>query len=213
MPTRLILVRHGDSEHKADGTTGGPLSCKGLTEKGRWEAERLRDRWTREGWPVPATVYASVLPRAVQTAQIVTQAFAETREVVQDCDFCSWHIPAEWDGQSWESVRAAFSLPGGGVYRPFEVGAESWAQLVGRVGRGLYGVAQRHHGQTVLVVSHKEAINASLIVLGALPLMLPFDGEVANTGITEWVTDGNPTVFPSPRWTLVRFNDAAHLTR
>jgi broad specificity phosphatase PhoE len=132
-------------------------------------------------------------------------------EVNQDCGLCSWHIRPEWEGLTWDEVKRRHPSPGGGVYRPFEAGAETWAELVGRVGRALYSIAQRHRGGTAIIVAHTEVVEASLIVLGALPLMLPFDGRVANASITEWVTDGDPLVFPSPRWTLIRFNEAAHL--
>jgi len=210
MTTRLLLTRHGESLHKLEGTTGGPESCKGLTDVGRLQAARLRDRLARElGAGAPFRVYASVLPRAVETARIVSEPFGG--EVEQDCDLCSWHIRPEWEGLTWDEVKHRHPSPGGGVYRPFEAGAETWAELVGRVGRALYGIVQRHRGETTIFVAHTEVVEASLIVLGALPLMLPFDGRVANASITEWSTDGDTTAFPSPRWTLVRFNDAAHL--
>jgi broad specificity phosphatase PhoE len=211
--TRLILVRHADSRHKAAGVTGGPRSCTGLTDAGRDQAARLRARLARDfaGGEPPAAVYASVLPRAVETAEIAGAAFGSP-EVRQDCGLCTWHIPPEWDGLTWDQVRWRHSAEGGGVYRPFEHGAESWAELVARVGRALYGIAQRHRGGTALVFTHKEVVEASLIVFGALPLMLPFEGRVENTSLTEWTTDGDPAAFPHPRWTLERFNDAAHLT-
>jgi probable phosphoglycerate mutase len=213
MPTRLLLIRHADSQHKVEGITGGPLSCLGLTEKGRGQAACLRDRLAHdERFTSPVPLYASVVPRAVETANILAESLGAGEETVsRDCGLCSWHIPPEWDGLPWEEVNRRFAAPGGGVFRPFEAGAESWAGLVARVGRALYGIAQRHRDETALVVAHKETIQASLIALGALPLMLPFEGSVANASITEWTTEGDPYAWPSPRWTLVRFNDAAHL--
>jgi probable phosphoglycerate mutase len=110
-----------------------------------------------------------------------------------------------------KEFQQRFAVPGGGVFRPFEAGNESWAELVGRAGRALWGIAQRHRAETAVVVTHTEVVNASLIVFGDLPLMPAFDVAVANTSITEWTTDGDPTDWPHARWTLVRFNDAAHL--
>lgn len=212
MPTRIILVRHGDSQHKVEGTTGGPQSCKGLTETGRQQAARLRDRLAGDSsLTAPLPIYSSIVPRAIETAQIVAEAFAHA-PVQQDCGLCSWHIRPEWEGKTWAEVFQDYNVPGGGVFRPFQEGAESWAELVGRVGRALMGIAQRHRNETVLVVCHKESVEASLIVFGDLPLNRSFDAEVANASLTEWITEGDTLAWPPPRWTLVRFNDAAHLS-
>jgi broad specificity phosphatase PhoE len=207
----MILVRHGDSQHKVDGVTGGRRSCKGLTETGRQQAARLRDRFARDpSLAAPIHLYTSVVPRAIETAHILAEAFGADG-AHQDCDLCSWHIPAECDGIPVREFQQRYAIPGGGVFRPFEAGNESWAELVGRVGRALWRIAQRHQGETTVVVAHTEVVNASLIVFGDLPLMLAFDGLVSNTSITEWITDDDTTVWPHARWTLVRFNDAAHL--
>jgi hypothetical protein len=32
--------------------------------------------------------------------------------------------------------------------------------------------------------------------------------QVAPASVTEWTTDGDPTGWPPPRWTLHRFSDA-----
>ncbi|MEV1170905.1 phosphoglycerate mutase family protein [Nonomuraea sp. NPDC049784] len=34
-----------------------------------------------------------------------------------------------------------------------------------------------------------------------------FDLKVSPASITEWVTDQDPTQWPPPRWTLIRFNE------
>lgn len=212
MATRLLLVRHGDSRHKAEGTTGGPLSCMGLTDKGREQAARLRDRLSLPPvFTYPHPVYSSVLPRAVETATIIAEAFG-TVPVYQDCGLCSWHIRPEWEGKTWDEVFRLYNIPGGGAFRPFQEGAESWAELVARAGKSLMTIAQRHHGETSIVVCHKEVVEASLMVFGNLPLNPSFDTTVDNASLTEWVTDGDPSAWPGPRWTLVRFNDTAHLS-
>ena len=41
MVTRLLIVRHGASHHRADGVVGGPRSCPGLTAEGRAQVEML----------------------------------------------------------------------------------------------------------------------------------------------------------------------------
>jgi broad specificity phosphatase PhoE len=211
METRLVLVRHGASHHKDDGVVGGRRGCRGLTAGGRRQAERLARRLAAERPESPAAVYCSVLPRAVETTEILAAALARP-DIVQDCGLCTWHTPAEADGQPWTDYRRRSSLTGGGVFRPFERGNESWSELVGRAGRALEQIASRHAGDTVVVVTHAEVVKCSLIVFGGLPLAPGFDLAVAPTSITEWVTAGDPDAWPRPRWTLVRLNDTAHLS-
>ena len=67
--TRLILVRHGESYANAEKFIGGLRSCRGLTDAGRWQAERLRDRLLREGDIVPDVLVSSSYPRALETAR------------------------------------------------------------------------------------------------------------------------------------------------
>ena len=174
---------------------------------------RLRDRLQRSAPSLaPDYIYASVLPRAVETAQILADGLGKDAvEARQDCDLCSWHIPAHADGMTWKEHGERFTIAGGGVFRPFQSVSESWSELVGRAGRGLWGIAQRHHGETTLIVAHRETIVASLIIFGNLPLTPSFDVGVANASLTEWTTEEDTMAWPAARWTLARLNDSGHL--
>jgi probable phosphoglycerate mutase len=213
--TRLILIRHGQSWHKVRGVVGGPKGDTGLTERGRAQAGQLRDRLAR--WPdlAGAALYSSVLPRAVETATIIAPAFGATAPT-QHCGLCTYHFPATADGMPVDEFQRVLGRPGGGVYRPFEEGNESWAQLLARVGAALFEIAIANAGRTAVLAGHNETIQASLTALGELPIRRHFDVGFADTSITEWTTEGDPAgvgppAWALPRWTLVRLNDAAHL--
>lgn len=124
METRLILVRHGASHHKQDGIVGGINGCKGLTDLGRHQAERLAERLASELSPSPIALYSSVARRAIETAEVLSSALGDL-EVVGDCGLCTWHTPAYADGLPVQRFQHEHRLPGGGVYRPFEEGNES----------------------------------------------------------------------------------------
>jgi probable phosphoglycerate mutase len=99
--TRIALVRHGESHATVDRVVGGHAGCTGLTDRGRKQAEALADRLERTGELAGATaLYSSVLPRAVETAAILTRALGDL-ETVQDCTFCEQH-PGEADGITWD---------------------------------------------------------------------------------------------------------------
>ncbi len=72
----------------------------------------------------------------------------------------------------------------------------------------------------MVVVCHGGVIEGSLIALGNLPLRRSFDVAIHNASLTEWtrsaeaaVGSDGPAVGSGDeiRWTLVRFNDTAHL--
>ena len=117
-------------------------------------------------------------------------------------------MPSYADGMPTSRFQVDHAIAGGGVLRPFEEGNESWAELVLRTSQAIMDIAHQHHGGTVVLVGHSETVESSFHALAAQPLYRAFDVEVAPASPTEWVTDGDPTGWPPPRWTLCRFNDA-----
>jgi len=208
--TRLVLVRHGEAQCHVDQIVGGLNGCSGLSDHGRRQATALRDRLAASGELAGADLlYASTLPRAVETAEILAPALGGLA-VRQDEDLCELH-PGSADGITWEDFRAKYTWPGGwdtSFYRPMAPGAESWALFSARVGAVLTRLAADHAGRTVVVACHGGVIENSLRALGHLALSPPFLVRIDNTSITEWE---RPAGTGERRWTLVRFNDAAHL--
>ncbi len=212
--TRLVLIRHGESRATVDGTLGGHQGCRGLTERGRRQAQALAGRLDRTGELSGTSVLlTSVLPRAIETAEIVAPALGSL-EIERDCDFCELHV-GEADGLTWEELRSRYRPDGQphGRFRPMAPGAESWATFSTRVGTALHGVASSHPGATVVVVCHGGVIEGSLTALGNLPLRRSFDVAIENTSLTEWrrPAEGAAGSDDEIRWTLVRLNDTAHL--
>ena len=210
--TRLILVRHGEAQCHVDQVVGGFRGCSGLSDLGRRQSEALRRRLERSGeLHGPDALYASTLPRAVETAEAIAPAFGHPT-VKQDEDLCELH-PGEADGITWEEFRERYTWAGDAsataatIYRPMAPGAESWARFSERVGAALHRLADDHPGQTVVVACHGGVVQSSFHAFGQLPLVQRFLLHIDNTSLTEWRLD--PT---EHRWTLVRFNDAAHLT-
>jgi broad specificity phosphatase PhoE len=206
MQTRLILVRHGDSVHSAQDVIGGPHGCLGLTRRGHDQARALAAHLSARLSGAPgAVVYSSTLRRAIETAQPIAEALAT--EATADCDLCTWHTPAYADGMPKARFRTEHARADGGVFRPFQEGNETWAQLVARTGRAVLGIAARHRGGTVVLVGHSETVQSAFDVLGGQPLYRPFDLVVAPASLTEWSTGDDPAAFPPARWALHRFGE------
>lgn len=218
--TRLVLVRHGESVAQTDKIVGGHAGCRGLSPLGRTQAEALRDRLatTKELGDV-AALYASVLPRAIETAQILAPALGHP-EVSEDCDLCEHH-PGEGDGLSWEEYEARYPLPDEGWHPDHrrDPGGETWREMGDRVARGLDKLVERHTGETVVVACHGGVIVQSMlrwVARGDFDDPRRADESLAwfhphNTSITEWCYGRLPFGTQRLGWQLVRFNDHAHL--
>ena len=216
--TRLVLVRHGEAACNVSGICGGPLGCSGLTPHGVRQIEALRDRLavTRELAGADA-LYASVLPRARQTAEILAPVLApvdaggwtsEVPEVIEDCGLCELH-PGEADGLTWSEFTERFGDPNWDVDpgRIIAPGGESWTGFVTRVVVALDAIVRRHPGQLVVVACHAGVIEASM--LGMMTVEGRWEGarlqlRTHHSSLTTWEVDHN-------RWRLLGYNDAVHL--
>ena len=157
MKTRMVFVRHGQSEcnleHRMQGQYDSPL-----TELGRRQAEACAEYM--KDWHFDAA-YASDLSRAYETCCRIA-APHKGLEVVKEPDFRELHagkwqymMPADiaktyaedytqWRKNSW------FGRPNGG---------ESLAELAIRVFSATWKIARRHEGGTVLIATHYAPIN------------------------------------------------------
>jgi broad specificity phosphatase PhoE len=204
---RLILVRHGDAVAGFNGLVAGPAGCTGLTPRGRRQAEALRDHLASSGRVRADALLVSLLPRAIETAEIISPALG-IEMAAPRCDLCEVH-PGEADGLEWAeyTVRYGSFDMAAEPERVFAPAGESWNSFHERVQQMLETLAREHAEQTVVAVCHAGVIMASLRVL----LDIPRPGTRAqlrptNTGLTEW--EHEPLL---DRWTLHTFNEASHL--
>ncbi len=204
--SRLTIVRHGEAVSNAEDTLGGHQSCRGLTAHGRQQVSALADRLARTGELAgAAALYSSVLPRAIETAEILAPALGGLA-VEQRCSLCERHV-GEADGMSWAEYEAVYGreVPGRDDHRALAPGGESWAGFLDRAAAGLREVMAAHAGGLVVVAGHGGLVAASLIRFLELPANgVGFRGYADNSSLTEWEWTGR-------RWWLVRYNDVAHL--
>ena len=208
--TRLVLVRHGEAQSFVEGVIGGAKGCTGLSELGRRQAAALHDRLARTNELDAVTaIYTSTLPRAIETAAAIAPAIGD-HDLTSTCELCELHVDERLDGKPFEDFAEWYDWPPtSNPYVGWAEGAEPWAEFVLRVGRELDRIVRDHPGETVVVVCHGGVIGAALSVFAELPLRQPFRLHIDNTSITEWRRQ--PDVLGVERWTLARFNDAAHL--
>ena len=204
--TRLVLIRHGESDAQVNGYLSGHDACQGLSDLGRTQVAALRDRLISTGELSDThRVYTSLLRRAVETTEIISPAL-DGLVPEQECAWCEIHA-GEAEGLTWEEFRERY--PHAWSTDPYLArapGAETWAEFYVRAGARLRRVADDHPGEQIVVVCHGGIIGASFVALGDVPIQraTALTHETTNSSITEWRHTGSD-------WRLVRYNDAAHL--
>jgi broad specificity phosphatase PhoE len=207
MTTRLVLIRHGESQSAVDEIMACHEHCTGLSELGVQQAHALRDRWTKTPEFIADVVYTSVLPRAIQTAEIVVPALGPF-PVTQRCDLCEIHL-GDADGMTtaeYQPLAFAWRID---TNRPVAPNGESLAGFRKRVALAIDRLIDEHEGQTMVLFCHGGVIRGATNALmnqrdyaESNSWFMLFE----NTSITEWQRDE-----PGSRWELVRLNDSAHL--
>jgi uncharacterized phosphatase len=144
--TDLVLVRHGETEWnragRVQGRTDIPLNDTGR-EQAAAAAARLRDADLD-------AVASSPLSRAAETARIIAEAIG--LDAVETVDDLVERDYGDAEGMDGEQIRERFGGP--------LVARETREQTVERVLPALVGIAERHPGGRVLVVSHGGVIGS-----------------------------------------------------
>ncbi len=170
--TRLILIRHGQTDWNLEGRYQGQ-SDPPLNQAGREQAAAMARRLA--GQPIEA-VYASDLQRAAETARIIADALGlevhlrrGLREINQGA----------WEGMLFADIQARYGALWAARRRdPTHArppGGESVAELAERVGAVLDEIARSHPAGPVVVVSHGLALATVLCRLEGLPLTRAYD--------------------------------------
>lgn len=202
---RLVLIRHGESIVTVRRIIGGPLSCVGLSDLGRRQAERLRDRLSETGEVEATTLYSSAYPRAIETAEIIAPSLGVDVRVDErfgehdpgpDCDGLTFAAFVDRYGTpDWHGDPHAETFPGG----------ETLATFHHRIGAAIAEAVRAHQGGTIVVVCHGGVVDAAFRYLLRLPSTGAFELHTTNASMTEFVL-----VKPGS-WRLARYNDGAHL--
>lgn len=204
--TRLILVRHGEAVANAEKLMLSAKTCRGLSDKGRKQAELLRDRWVSAPEFVAHAFYASDVPRAMETGQIISPALGSLEMRIEP-GFAEHDPGPLCDGLSYDEFTDRHGTPNwdGDPYAVFFPGGETIADFQHRVGIALQKVLHEHAGQTVVIACHGGVVDSVVRTSLRLPQTGMFSMYTKNASVTEVVHD------KPGKWRLVRYNDVAHL--
>ena len=161
--TRLLVIRHGQSEWNAVGRWQGRADVA-LDEAGRQQAaEAAMSLGTFDG------VWASDLQRAHLTAMIIAEIIG-IGPVLVDARLAETDV-GPWEGLTQREVEAGW--PGFLAARRRPDGFEPYDDAAARMIEALRHIARQHRGGEVLVVSHGGVIRAARRLLSAPDARLP----------------------------------------
>jgi len=200
-PTRILLVRHGETDWNATGRLQGQSDTP-LNAVGHEQARRAAQRLACE--PVRG-LYSSDLARAFQTATIIGQTSGltvVTSPRLRERRYGAWEgltaaeIQAQYPEQfaAWRARVVDFAPPQG----------ETRSQLLSRALAELNAIARRHTGEMAVVVTH-----------GGLCYVLIHHIFGGFNGDRQEFTFANASIHileaTADRWSVISVNETAHL--
>jgi broad specificity phosphatase PhoE len=206
-PTRLYLIRHGQSAGNAEGRFGGHGPTP-LSELGVQQAEKTAKVLAKEGINV---IYSSDLTRAIQTAEPLGKLL--DLPIHKSEAFRERHVGV-LEGLTFDESKQAFpkdyyALVNRTVHHVITEG-ESYRQLLRRITAKLNDIVRTHAGEKIAIYSHTGAICfLTLHLLGAIN---------RDTKQTPWIVTSNCGInrfeLRGPRNVRVlAINDTRHLVR
>jgi probable phosphoglycerate mutase len=203
-PTRLVVLRHGETawnaELRVQGHVDAPLNARGL-----WQAERLAQALAGEGL---AAVYSSDLQRARVTAEAVARAagigVVHADAGLRERAFGRFEgltypeIEQRWpeDARRWRQRETGFA-PGGG---------ETLEAFFARCVPAAAAIAARHCGQCIALVAHGGVLDCLYRAATRVGLQAARSWQLGNASINRLLWHGEG-------FGLVGWNDDAHLQR
>jgi broad specificity phosphatase PhoE/ribonuclease HI len=201
-PTRLILVRHGSTEHSPQRKYSGRNDLA-LSELGASQAAALGRRASSFG-PV-AAVISSPLRRARETAAPIAATLGcpvEVAEGLVETDFGTWEgltmaeVQERWPADHAAWLASPEQAPPGG---------ESFTEVARRVRRARDEIIAAHPGETVVLVSHVTPIKILLVLVLEAPMSAMYRMSLDTASISS------ADYFPNGAGSMRSFNDTAHL--
>lgn len=200
-PTRICLVRHGETEWNAARRIQGQIDID-LNATGLRQAAAA-GRWLQDAGIV--ALYSSDLKRAWNTALAIGAALGLTPTATPEMRERRYGV---FEGLTYDEAKASHpdgyaAFEGRNADYAFENG-ESLKVMFARVTGRLQAIAAAHPGQNVAVVLHGGVLDIINRFVRGNSLETPRDFLIPNAGL-NWIAVDNG------RWHLETWGETAHL--
>jgi len=199
--TQFILIRHGQTIWNFEGRLQGHLDSP-LTELGLLQTERIADRLASQ--PHHA-IYSSDLQRTSQAAKLIAEKTGNS--VVMDKRLRERNygiLEGLTRTEMKEKYPKEFSLLQSGEPDYAIPEGETESNFFKRCVACLEDLAQRHTGQTILVVTHLGVLNCLFRHVLGIPLDAPRRFKALEGSL-------NSIYFKRGVWVLETWGDVSHL--
>ena len=201
--TRLLLVRHGETAWNRDTRIQGHTDIP-LNEKGRWQATQVARALHQDDDEIHA-IYSSDLLRARHTAQALAaltglplrldtqlreRHFGRLQGLTQE------EVAAQWpeEARRWRERDPSYGPEGGETLQGF------YDRCLAAITR----IADRHMGQTVVLVAHGGVLDCFYRAANRVPLEAPRTWQIGNACI-------NRLLYSPEGLRMLAWGDSRHL--
>ncbi len=161
--TKLILVRHGESENNVKGIISTKLDKYGLTEKGEKQTKIAAKKIKEEIFNSEVVLFSSPILRARETAEIIAKEIKidiEFDDRIKEMELGSWEDCDEKELSLTDDLRKEYDKIPNNQKWTFKRGGtgESSAEVAERVYSWFKEILKKHAGKTIIVVSHGDPV-------------------------------------------------------
>ncbi len=182
--TRLIIVRHGQSEANLQGIFAGQLDVE-LSELGHLQAERTAE-YIAENYNIDR-IYASDLKRAYGTAKHLADKLGT--EIIKAPNMREINA-GEWDGRKFGDLLKDYAEDYGvwinDIGRARCTGGETTVGLSERISAEIARIAEENEGKTVVIATHATPIRVMQCLWQGY--------TIADMNKISWVSNASVTV-------------------
>jgi len=201
--TRIVLVRHGETEWNAQRKHIGSTDLE-LNEKGKAQAKAVANALEEFSF---TAVYSSTLKRCFQTAETIANSHnlkIKSDAGLNEIDF------GEWEGLTWNDIKTGYP----NLYRRwlredrnFQMpGGERWQAFKERVFRVFKKILEENAEGTIAIVGHGGSLKVILCEILKFGSSCFFKFQLSPAAVSVFDLDGNKA-------TLTLLNDTCHLPK
>jgi len=183
--TRLLFVRHGETEHNALGQISTHTHGGRLSERGRQQAQELALHLSEIGI---AAVYSSPMERALQTAELLAAPHGLAVAIRDDLrELSAGELDGRSDDEAFTILNSTLDAWSTGDATP-RIGAsgDTGIDVIQRLSNVIASVTSAHPDDTVALVTHGGILQTALPwVCSNLQPEYGYRRHVMNTTVIE----------------------------
>ncbi len=177
--TKLIFVRHGETDVNASGVMHKYLDPEKLNSNGIKQIEKAANKIKKFN---VSGVYSSVEARADESASIISKLCSAPIIKIKGIEERNW---GDYSGKPWNEIKEVLDkMTLDERYNYVPPNGESWKQFIERLGKAVKKIAKDNEGKNIVVVSHGGAIRALIPYLLNEPKETSFKYDPPSASIT-----------------------------